>query len=288
VEIPARPQLLTGTDKRYAQYSETRVAGATYGVIGRLGGGQAGLKRLLGALPSYRRDGHSVWTARDLRDMTVQAFERSGADNVAVSRIFAGQGIGWGRRVTFGVPLSDPEFAKIMDAQATLIVRVDGPGGFDCRTTTDIDGAKFTQYDGSEIAPGLKRGDGGLGYSGSDDCYLVSGTDTVDFANPHTFGVDAAELPFPFLAGQAHWSGEYAVHAKYVCEFQPGADPSNAYCPATMQVLVAADTPVATLRANEPGLHDPVLFTLARGAEAKVATFEAKGKCQVVAFDCGV
>lgn len=282
---PARPELATDVDRRYAQYSETRVAGATYQVISRLGGGERGLKRLLGAFGSYRRDGHSVWTARDLRDLVVQAFERSGADHTAFNAIFVGQGISWERRVTAGIPASDPEVAKLTQAGITMTVRVSGPGGFDCRTTTDIDLLATTLVDGSALVFGEKRADGGIGFSTADDCYLTTGTTVVDFVKPHTFGGDAATILFPYLAGAAHWSGQYTVFATYTCQFEPTADPAVAYCPTGMQVRVTAEN--LTLLNNARDVREAPLV-LPRGVETPIATFAARGDCTIAGLDCGI
>jgi hypothetical protein len=282
---PARPSLATDEDRRYAQYSETRVAGATYNLVKRLGGGETGLKRLLRALPSYRRDGHSVWTARDLRDLVVHAFERSAADHAAYDRVFFAQGMSWQRRVNVGIPLSDPEFEKILQAGATVTVRVTGPGGFDCRSTIEIDGGASTAIDGGGIALGLKRADGGLGFSANDDCYLTTGSDPIDFNNPHTFGGDHVEIPFPYLAGLGHWGGEYTVFAKFLCEFDTRGATSQAYCPTVKQVDVTADS--LLLLVTSPAARQPVPVALARGVETKIATFRANGECTVMAFDCG-
>lgn len=282
---PARPELATNVDKRYAQYSETRVAGATYQVIARLGGGERGLKRLLTSIGSYRRDAHSVWTARDLRDLIVQAFERSGADHTAFDLIFRSQGITWDRTVNVGIPLSDPEMAKLAQAGITMTVRVSGPGGFDCRTTTDIDPSVNAIVDGPALVTGEKRADGGLGFSNADDCYLSTGTNVVDFLKPHTFGGDSATIPFPYLAGAAHWSGQYTVFATYTCQFEPTADPSVAYCPTEMQVRLTAAN--LALLGHAPDIRDAPLV-LPRGVETQVATFTAKGDCTIAGLDCGV
>lgn len=282
---PARPELASDVDRRYAQYSETRVAGATYQVIARLGGGERGLKRLLGAFGSYRRDGHSVWTARDLRDLIVQAFERSGADHTAFDVIFSGQGIAWNRTVNVGIPGTDPEVAKLTQAAMTMTVRVSGPGGFDCRTTSDIDPAVNMLVDGPALVVGEKRSDGGLAFSNADDCYLSTGTTVVDFIKPHTFGGDSVTIPFPYLAGGTHWSGQYTVYATYTCQFEPSADPGVAYCPTGMQVRITAANLI--LQINAPDIRD-VPLVLPRGVDTQVATFTARGDCTISGLDCGI
>ncbi len=282
---PARPELATNVDSRYAQYSETRVAGVVYQVIARLGGGERGLKRLLTSIGSYRRDAHSVWTARDLRDLIVQAFERSGADHTAVDQIFRGQGIIWDRSVNVGIPGTDPEVAKTAQAGLTMTVRVSGPGGFDCPTTTDIDPTVTVLVDGPALVFGEKRADGGLGFSTADDCYLSTGTTVVDFLKSHAFGGDSATIPFPYLAGGAHWSGQYTVFATFTCQFEPTADPAAAYCPTGMQVLITASN--LTLLSYAPNIRDAPLV-LPRGVETPVATFTAKGDCMIAGLDCGV
>jgi hypothetical protein len=282
---PARPELASDVDRRYAQYNETRVAGATYQLVGRLGGGERGLKRLLGAFNTYRRDGHSVWTARDLRDLVVRSFERSGADHTTFDLVFRGQGIAWDRSINVGVPGTDPELAKLAQAGITMTVRVSGPAGFDCRTTTDIDPGVNQLVDGPALVIGEKRADGGIAFSNADDCYLSTGTTLVDFVKGHTFGGDSATIPFPYLSGGGHWSGPYTVYATYSCEFEPTSDPAVRYCPTGMQVLVTGTN--FALMINAPSVRDAPLL-LPRGVETQVGTFTAKGDCTVAALDCGV
>ena len=282
---PARPDLVSDIDRRYAQYSETRVAGVVYQTVARLGGGERGLKRLLATFGAYRRAGHSVQTARDLRDLVVQSFERTGADHTGYELIFRGQGISWDRTINVGVPPTDPEVAKIRQAGMTMTVRMSGPGGFDCRTTTDIDPDANELVDGPALVIGQKRADGGLSFSNADDCYLSTGTTTVDFVKSHTFGGDSVTLPFPYLAGGTHWSGEYTVYATYTCTFEATADPAVAYCPTEMQVRITGSN--LTLQVTAPTVREAPL-ALPRGVETKVATFTAKGDCMIAGTDCGV
>ena len=285
---PARPTLASKTDERYAQYSETRVGAVTYQLIQRqLGGGQAGLKRLLTALPRYRRDGHSVWTARDLRDLAAQQFEHSGADQAAIDRLFFSQQMSWEAHIGVGYAReSDPEFSRLRFAGVTISVRVTGPGGFDCHTTTDIPTTGFTRIDGG-AAFGIKKADGGLPFSSADDCYLVSGSGRVDFNNPRTLGADQVTIPFPYLAGERHWTGEYTVYAKYHCEFDPAAGGANQpYCPTAMKVRIYPFNKILVI--TTPTVAQGVPLTLPREVETTVATFKANGDCHVGAFDCSV
>jgi hypothetical protein len=284
---PAGPPLATKQDERYAQYSQTRVGGAAYQLVGRLGGGQAGLKRLLTALPSYSRGGHSVWTARDLRDLAAQKFESSAADQTALDGIFFGQGMSWTANIDVSFTLQpDPEFARLRYAGATIQVRVAGPGGLDCRTAADTDVIPGTAYDGGQKAPGTKKASGGLSFSGADDCYLVSaGPGPIDFSKPRVLGFDQVTIPFPYLAGGQHWSGVYTVYAKYHCEFQPGAPP-DAYCPATKHVQMRPGNKALLL--TTPTAIQGAPMTLVREVETTVATFKANGECHIGGFDCGV
>lgn len=283
---PATPQLASDADRRYAQYSEVRVAGATYQLAQRLGGRTRGLKRLLDAVTRYRRDGHAVWTARDLRDAVVQSFERTGADHSAYSAVFWGQGMRWDRKVNVGLAPVDAERDRIVQAGMTMTVRVAGPGGFNCRTTTDIDPLDTLVVDGSLPVIGAKRADGGLSFSNADDCYLSTGTTTVDFLTPHAFGFDSATIPFPYLAGGAHWGGAYTVYATYTCTFEPASDPNIRYCPAALQTDVRADN--LGLLVTVPSAAAPARIALPRGVETQVATFRANGDCTVATTNCGI
>ena len=285
---PAGPPLETAEDKRYAQYSETRVGGATYQLIGHLGGGQAGLKRLLAALPGYRRAGHSVWTARDLRDLAVQRFEQSAADHAAIDRIFFAQGISWFQSIAVGVDrLNLPQEVA---ASSEIVVRVTGPGGFDCTPQTDIDSSTSSKLDGG-LALGEKVADGGLSYSADDDCYLISGDGMLpDEPDPRAHGAERATVPFPYLSGLAHWTGEFKVLAKYVCEFDDRFGPHEVFqCPTTASFTAGVTS--LLLLSVVPALATPTPIRLTRNAETTVATFTADGKCQIFGAgtrtDCG-
>jgi hypothetical protein len=74
---PASPDLLSASDRRFAQHNETRVGAAAYQLVQRFGGAQVGLKKLLTALTRYRRAGHAVWQARDLRDLAAGHLART-------------------------------------------------------------------------------------------------------------------------------------------------------------------------------------------------------------------
>lgn len=288
MNLAGQPRLASKDDERHSQYNEARVGAATYQLVQRhLGGGDLGLKRLLTALPAYNRAGHSVWTARDLRDLAAQRFESSAADQATVDAIFFGQGISWTANINVGFPLQpDPEFARLRYAGATIQVRVTGPGGFDCRTTADVDLLPGTRYDGGQLAPGKKQADGGLPFAGADDCYLVSaGPGPIDFKKRRVLGFDQATIPFPYLTGGQHWSGVYTVHARYHCEFEPGAPP-GAYCPATMHVQMRPGNKALLL--TTPTAIQGTPMTLVREVETAVATFKANGECHIGGFDCGV
>ena len=194
---PAVPALATAEDKRYAQSNETRAGGVAYQLIGHLGGGKAGLRRLLAALPRYKRGGHSVWTLRDLRDLAAQQLDKTAADHAAVDRIFVGQGVSWSQGIAIAVDRAN--FPQEVAASSELVVRVTGPGGFDCTSKADIDPATTAKLD-SGIAIGTKVADGGLSFSADDDCYLVSGDGKLPDDPPRTLFGDRATMPFPFLS----------------------------------------------------------------------------------------
>jgi hypothetical protein len=286
---PPRPTLASKQDERYAQYNETRVAAVTYQMIQRkLGGGQAGLKRLLTALPRYRRAGHSVWTARDLRDLAAQQFEHGGADDAFFNVLFFTEGMSWEGQIGVGPTTEpDPEFRRMQYAWATISVRLTGPGGFDCRTTTDIAATELTRFDGAGAALGVKKAGGGLAFAGADDCYLVSSGGAVKWPQPREIGGERVTIPFPYLAGGAHWTGDYTVYAKYHCEFDPSNPPGiPAYCPTGMKVRIYPVNKILLI--STPGLAMGAPLTLSREVETKVATFKANGECHIGAVDCGV
>ncbi len=216
----------------------------------------------------------------------MRSFERSGADHGAYSTLFWGQGMRWDRKVNVGLATVDAERDRVSQAAMTMTVRVAGPGGFACRTTTDVDLLATVMVDEPLLVTGAKRADGGLAFSTSDDCYLLTGTTTVDFANPHVFGFDQATIPFPYLAGGAHWAGPFTVYATYTCTYEPGSDPAARYCPVALQAEIRADN--LGLLVTLPSAAGPARIALARGVETPVATFRANRDCTVVTTDCGV
>ena len=260
---PAVPALATAEDKRYAQSNETRAGGVAYQLIGHLGGGKAGLRRLLAALPRYKRGGHSVWTLRDLRDLAAQQLDKTAADHAAVDRIFVGQGVSWSQGIAIAVDRAN--FPQEVAASSELVVRVTGPGGFDCTSKADIDPATTAKLD-SGIAIGTKVADGGLSFSADDDCYLVSGDGKLPDDPPRTLFGDRATMPFPFLSSLAHWSGKFTVLAKYVCEFDDRLGPREVFqCPTTIGVVAGPTSPY--LLTLVPELRAPKRMTLTRNVE---------------------
>ena len=286
-QSPVRPSLATEVDQRYAQYNEARVGAAAYQLLDYLGENAVGLARLLDALTQYKRDGHSVWTARDLRDMAVQEIEKTAADHAAIDAIFAGQEIAWGQEFAFGVPIEDDGMRA---AFGELALSVIGPGGFDCHVNSDQNHPKLTTLDdGHQVVSGIKSADGGLTFSANDDCYMISGDGKLNQGDePHTFGIDDVEIPFPYLAGLVHWQGLYFVRAKFVCAFDP-KDGAPHHCPNTLKVRVSAVNVHLVLHARE--LAAPQTVILHRNVDQVVATFSADGKCILMAssgaIDCG-
>jgi len=285
--IPTRP-VLTQEHARYAQYNETRVAAATYNLIEYLGGGVPGLKRLLREMKVYRRDGHHVWTARDLRDLAVIAFEKSAADHAAIDEIFYMQGMRWEQ--SFGLEINGSEdYGKWADIE--IMLSVTGPGGFDCRATSDIDETKLSALDGGRgSVTATKVAQGGLAYSANDDCYLISGDGVVGKKRPkaRTMGIDSVEIPFPYLGGLAHWAGPYTVRAKYVCARDPnaGSAPGGVRCPATFTVQLRVWN--SWLLINEPNLLKPIPVMLVKDIDMPIVTFKANGECKAIGgVDCG-
>lgn len=282
------PPLATRQDERYAQYNESRVAAVAYQLTEYLGGGAPGLKRLLDAMKIYKRDRHAAWTARDLRDLAVQEFEKSAADHAAIDDIFETQGMSWEQ--SFGLEIDGSEdYGKWADIE--IMLSVTGPGGFDCRATSDIYETKLSALDGGRgVVTGTMVARGGLAYSANDDCYLISGDGVVGKPRPkaRTMGIDGVVIPFPYLGGLAHWAGPYTVRAKYVCARDPnaGSAPGGVRCPATFTVQLRVWN--QRLIFNEPNLLKPIPVTLVKDNDMPIVTFKANGECKaIVAVDCG-
>ena len=283
---PARPSLVSREAERYAQYNESRVGAATYQLIDYLGSGVAGLTRLLTALTHYSRDKHAAWTARDLRDLAVQEFETTPADHAAVDRIFMGQGISW--QQGFSVSL-DAGTAVATAADDEVVLTVTGPAGFDCRVKADVDSPDRVALYGGRLTIGVKAADGGLAWSGDDDCYLVSGDGkVVDRRDSHTRGIDHVDIPFPYLPNLAHWAGPFEVRAKYVCEYDKRMGPRREFkCPTQVKFHTVIGNP--WMLAYNPQLMANIPFTLERNRDMLIARFTAQGDCNAgdAWTDCG-
>ena len=285
---PTRPPLAP-QDARYAQYSPTRVAAATYHLVDYLGGSLSGLKRLVDAMKVYRRDGHYAWTARDLRDLAVQAFEKSGTDHAEIDQIFYMQGIGWEQYYSVGIDGSE-DFGETADIE--ILLSVTGPAGFTCRPSVDIYQSTATWLDGMRgvtYRPMIAQG--GLTYSKNDDCYLRSGDGIVGVPRPTgkgwRHGSDGVDIPFPYLQGLAHWSGPYTVTAKYVCAREAGVGRNNRFrCPATFTVQLR--TLNRWLLVNVPTLVASIPVMLVKDVDIPIVTFTANGDCKAIGgTDCG-
>jgi hypothetical protein len=299
-QMPARPALVSETAERYSQYNESRVGAATYQLMQYLGKGVVGLTRLLDAMTAYKRDGHGVWTMRDLRDLAVQQFETSAADHAAIDEIFAGQQVAWGERIGVGLAPVDAnlrgdivlsDLKKIRVADPEIALSIVGPGGFDCHVNSDVNMPSLVPLDGGRgVAMGRKTAEGGLSYSANDDCYMVSGDGKVpDRVSYHGLGTDMVEIPFPYLAGLAHWQGLYSLRAKFVCAFDQGLGMRfQFHCPDTFHVVVSVFNLPLMLH-NKGSASD--IVELHRNVDQTVVTFTADGKCTILgasgAVDCG-
>ena len=162
-----------------------------------------------------------------------------------------------------------------------LAIHVTGPGGFDCHTTQDIfPTPPLTTLDDNRPVAGVKKLDGGLSFAASDDCYLLSGDGRVSGAveEPSPLA-GAVTMPYLYLPGLAHWSGDFTVKAKYVCALAaipptPGITP---VCPPSFKAIMTVSS------SNE----DPLVprtykeISLSRGTDQTVAIFKASGECHV-------
>ena len=313
---PARP-MLKGPDRRFAQYNETRTAAITWRVMTKLGGKApaAGLAKLLTVLKTYKRDGKPAQSTRDLRDAIAMNLEKKKADQVAYDEIFQRQGVSWWRQFEARLPaailvpplppgVSIPVTGLgLSQAVVELQLRVEGPGGFDCRLKTDT-GPNDTkgQLDSGNPLPLLRdAASGGLAFSNNDDCWLGGGDGTPGTTLP---GVTppggqllqgpiggTVILPFPYLPNLRHWDGLYRVIAKYVCKVQPITLPAPAAppnCPKEVPVTLNEDAQV-----DDPSAHLTSTFKLLLGVDIPLLTFEAQGgKCRLAdqggPIDCSI
>lgn len=272
-DIPARPGLVSKEAERYSQYNESRVGAATYQLIDYLGKGVTGLKALLAALHKYQREGHAAWTARDLRDLAVQEFEKTPAEHATIDRIFLGQRIWWKQ----GFALSyDPDGVEGIEEEIALSVT--GAGGFDCHVTKDVDKPQLDTLDGGDLSEGVKAASGGLSWSANDDCYMVSGDGIVaDGKNPHGMGIDEVDIPFPYLPGLAHWQGWYKVRATYACKPDNRFGPAGK-CPATLKMFINVMNPLVVM--YDPLTMIRIPITLPLNTPKVIARFKAQGDCE--------
>jgi len=299
---PARPKLL-GSDQRFAQYNETRTAAIAWRVMTKLGPADpaAGLAQLLTVLKTYRRDGKPLRSTRDLRDAIAMSFEKTKADHVAYDQIFQRQGVSWWRQLEArlpaailvpplppGVPAGPIVGLGLSQAVVELQLRVQGPGGFDCRLKTDtgIADSQGKLDNGSTIPLLRNAASGGLAFSNNDDCWLGGGDGTPGTTLPG--GVTppggfllqgpiggTALLPFPYLPNLAHWGGSYRVIARYSCAIQPQILPAPVAppnCPASVPVTVNEEAQV-----DDPSASLTATVTLPLGQDVTLLTFEAQG-----------
>jgi hypothetical protein len=283
VTAPAGPALLTANDRRFAQHNESRVAAAAYQLVLHLGGREAGLKKLLKALTLYKRGGHAVWQARDLRDLAAAHLARTRADHAAIGKIFAGQRISWARQ--FSVALDFAAFVQSGPVLALpeISIAITGPGGFDCRArggdiTPASPGAQsFTLDDGTKVF-GIKSADGGLPASANDDCYLISGDGTPNAIGEPPAIAGTATLPLPYLSNLAHWSRDFQLRVLYSCQTtspDPSQPPPN--CPASAPLVV-----VVSGGNEDPAYPRQYELSAPKGSETTLVRFWADGECQVL------
>lgn len=281
---PATPHLKSPIDERYAQYNEVRVAAASYQLMEWLGknpppvAGQdpldLGLKRLLGAMAHYKRDGHGVWVTRDLRDSAVQEFEQTAQDHAAIEDIFAGQQISWDQ----GLAVMIGPDTEINHHDQRIALHITGPDGFDCRSGANT-GSNVVLIDGGRGALGRKGASGGLPFSANDDCYIVY--------EPGVLGTSRWEIPFPYLANLAHWEKMgFTVRAKYFCGPNDQFFPHD-HCPHMLKMIVSVLNTSVIVAGPQKCYGIPV--TLVRDAEVPLQTFTADGNSKVgdANTDCG-
>jgi len=109
----------------------------------------------------------------------------------------------------------------------------------------------------------------------------------VNWSKPRQIGGERVTIPFPYLSGGRHWSGEYTVYAKFHCEFDPTNPPGiPAYCPTAIKARIYPVNKILLI--STPVMAPGAPMTLSREVETKVATFKANGECHIGAVDCGV
>jgi hypothetical protein len=192
-DLGVAPATPAPKDPRFAQYNEVAVGGAVWQLAKYFGG----LKPIVQALATYRRDGHPPRDFRDARDSLIAGgLEKTGPQFFDVDQILRQRGIAW----DISVALED--FKSVIPPWTDA--SVDSPYGT-CETSYGNGGASV-------------RGD--LPFDiGADNCFIHVGVGvTVTFF-------------FPYLNDGRHRSREFVVRATNNCHDGDGypCSPATTY-----------------------------------------------------------
>lgn len=264
-----------GPVSHLAQYNETATAGALWGLVGRLGGGdpQAGLKQALLAFNGFHRRHGGPESLREARDALtrdaltgeVGGLEQTAEEHQALTELFAGQRIGW----AFGMELdASSDDGSGLDS---LYVSADGPPPYG-RCSTDGPRPQFGGF--------LRGANGALDYAWQDDCYIES-EEGVGFSGPS----NALYVPYPAPADPAGPDlAKTTVYARWQCEDDGFGDP----CPSRrgFEIAIArgaflsdpAETQMWGLETW--GAFHIASASLANNVSTPIAEFNALGGCK--------
>jgi hypothetical protein len=264
-----------------AQYNETAIGGALWGLLNQLGNGQpaAGLAPLLRAF--HKTVPHST---REAREALVKdgAIETTAEQHQQISEIFYDQGISWGFRVVGAYGSGD--YTNLVGPTPELQGRITGPYGT-CIVTDE--GSNDRGGAPADFQPGdIFAGTGGIPYAWQDDCF--SNTDGQPDGDYGT-GDGTVIVLFPYDG--ASGSGEFTISQRFTC----AGDPQNP-CPANLHQQAAINAGYRWWRTgNEPPnltsnelVFHPVNVTLPLNQWVDVARIDEQGRCQSLVdnFDC--
>jgi hypothetical protein len=276
-------------EKHFAQYNETAIAGALWGVVGHLGGGAAGLKRLMSALHNKP----PIGSMRDARDALAEdrSIESTREQHEQITEILRDQRINWFVEVDVSMP--NP-FTTPGDKEIQF--KMDGPRSYnDCRVEDEFaDNAGLLP---EEWDPGVAHGDpnfelageGGLPDTWHDDCFGISdgNPDSDDPGGPS----DTFFVEFPYSGGSNPASEVHSFSVRYTCK-STVTDTDNCLSSVTagIDILRGADVIESSGRHDPIRTHEVNNVTLPRNSWQVVLRVHGLGQCTSVldGFDCSI
>jgi hypothetical protein len=260
-----------------AQYNETTIAGAVWGVAQHLGAGdsKAGFTPLIRALHS-----HPAQSMRDASDALAEdgAIETNPEIQEQIAKILRGQRINWYFDLQTGAGTG-----QTINSYTELQVKM--TGAYSCQVVDEF-------ADDSGLLPedrggGLFEigGEGGLPYTWHDDCFGFSDGDPTT-ASPG--GPDWFFVEYPYSGSSDPAGDDLHLSLRYTCTWPGTPDQCNASFNGYLIIRRGAD-PLGTGRLARYVTVDNV--KLPRNTWVPIMDVDGMGNCTIVAaanLDCSI